>query len=201
MILTHPQADHMLGLIDVLARYDVRHVLEGPGVETSFAEIAWRDAVRNEGVAVDIASEGGAFDLGDGVRLDVLGPGLGEASDTQINNTGAVVRISWHEVSFLLTADIEAKAERALLNDGVDLHATVLKVGHHGSKTSSSAEFLAGVQPQVSVVSSGKNNPFGHPAPEVVDRLAEYGPVYNTADVGPAQFETDGYAWNVSTGR
>ena len=201
MILTHPQADHMLGLIDVLARYDVRHVLEGPGVETSFAEIAWRDAVRNEGVAVDIASQGGAFDLGDGVRLDVLGPGLAEASDTQINNTGAVVRISWHEVSFLLTADIEAKAERALLNDGVDLHATVLKVGHHGSKTSSSAEFLAAVQPQVSVVSSGKNNPFGHPAPEVVDRLAEYGPVYNTADVGPAQFETDGYAWNVSTGR
>ncbi len=201
MILTHPQADHMLGLIDVLARYGVRRVLAGPGVETSFGETAWRKAVRNEGVAVDIASQGGVFDLGNGVRLDVLGPDTAEAGDSQINNTGAVVRISWHDVSFLLTADIEAKAERALLNDGVDLHATVLKVGHHGSKTSSSAEFLAAVQPQVSVVSSGKNNPFGHPAPEVVDRLSEYGPVYNTADVGPVHFETDGYVWSVSTGR
>ena len=109
--------------------------------------------------------------------------------------------IRWHDVSFLLTADIEAKAERALLRDGVELHATVLKVGHHGSKTSSTREFLDAVQPSISVVSSGKDNPFGHPAAEVVARLDEYGPVYNTAHVGPVRFETDGHRWSVSTGR
>ncbi len=201
MILTHPQADHMLGLIDVLARYDVRRVLAGPGVEASFSEATWRTAVQIEGIAVETAHQGVAFDLGDGVRLDVLAPGPAVAADPKVNNTGAVVRISWHDVSFLLTADIEQKAERALLADGVDLHATVVKVGHHGSKTSSSAEFLAAVRPQISVVSSGKYNNFGHPAPEVVDRLSKYGPVYNTADVGAVHFETDGYAWNVSTGR
>ena len=121
--------------------------------------------------------------------------------DPQLNNTGAVIRISWHDVSVLLTADIEARAEIALLNDGVDLHATMLKVGHHGSKTSSSPDFLAAVDPSVSVVSSGKDNQFGHPAPEVVDRLAAYGPVYNTADAGPVRFETDGYRWRVDSDR
>jgi competence protein ComEC len=201
MLLTHPQADHLDGLIDVLARYDVRRVLAGPGVTASVGSSVWRHAVREEGVAIEIARQGMAIDLGDGARLDVLGPDDAEAADPQLNNTGAVVRITWHDVSFLLTADIEARAERALLADGVDLRATVLKVGHHGSKTSSTGEFLAAIQPAVSVVSSGKDNPFGHPAPEVVERLTQYGSVYNTADVGPVHFETDGHQWFVSTGR
>lgn len=201
MIATHPQADHLVGLIDVLARYDVRRVLAGPGVQASLAERTWRDAVGAEGVSIETAQQGMAFDLGDGVRLDVLGPDATEATDPQVNNTGAVVRVSWRDVSFLLTADIEAKAERALLDGGVALHATALKVGHHGSNTSSSADFLVAVRPQLSVVSSGKDNPFGHPAPEVVDRLSAYGPVYNTAEAGPVRFETDGRRWFVSTGR
>lgn len=201
MVLTHPQADHATGLIDVVDRYDVRRVLAGPGVKSSTAFRTWRDAVRAEGRTVETATQGVSLDLGDGVRLDVLGPDAAESTDPQVNNTGAVVRISWRAVSFLLAADIEAKAERALLGDGIDLRATVLKVGHHGSKTSSAREFLDAVQPSVSVVSSGKGNIFGHPAAEVVARLDEYGPVYNTADVGPVRFETDGHRWSVSTGR
>ena len=201
VLLTHPQADHATGLIDVLARYDVRRVLGGPGVQSSTVFRTWRDAVRAEGRAIETAKQGVALDLGEGVRLEVLGPDAAGAADPKINNTGAVVRVTWHDVSFLLTADIEAKAERALLRDGVELHATVLKVGHHGSKTSSTREFLDAVQPSISVVSSGKDNPFGHPAAEVVARLDDYGPVYNTADVGPVRFETDGHRWSVSTGR
>ena len=201
MVLTHPQADHMDGLIDVFARYDVKRIVAGPGVQRSAGSVAWRAAAAAERVTVETTGQGVALDLGEGVWLDVLGPDAEEVADRQINNTGAVIRIAWRDVSVLLTADIEARAERALLNDGVDLRATMLKVGHHGSKTSSSSEFLAAVQPAISVVSSGKNNPFGHPAPDVVDRLAEYGPVYNTADVGPVRFETDGHRWRVETGR
>jgi competence protein ComEC len=201
MVLTHPQADHMDGLIDVFARYDVGRVIAGPGVQASAGWTAWHDAARGEGVTVENAVQGMALDLGDGVRLDVLGPDAAEAADPKINNTGVVIRVAWLDVSILLTADIEARAERALLNDGVDLGATMLKVGHHGSKTSSTPEFLAAVNPAVSVVSSGKDNPFGHPAPEVVDRLAGYGPVYNTADAGPVHFETDGHRWRITAGR
>ena len=192
VVLTHPQADHLDGLFGVLDRYDVRRVLAGPGVEPSLAYRTWLAATREEGVAIEVAHQGVTFDLGDGVRMEVLGPDDAEAIDPAINNTGAVVRISWRDVSFLLTGDIEAKAEQALLADGIDLRATVLKVGHHGSKTSSTRAFLDAVQPSVSVVSSGKDNQFGHPAAEVVDRLDDYGPVYNTAYDGAVHFETDG---------
>lgn len=184
MLLTHPQADHMTGLLDVLDRYDVRRVLAGPGVDRSTTYGAWLDAVRAEGTSVETVRQGRVFDLDYGVRIEVLGPDPVEAVDPQVNNTGAVLRVSWRDVSFLLPADIEAMAERALLTDGADLRATVLKVPHHGSKTSSTRAFLDAVRPSYAVVSSGKDNAFGHPAPEVVDRLDDYAQVFNTPAPG-----------------
>ena len=201
MVLTHPQADHVNGLVDVLDRYDVRRVLAGPGQQQSAGYDAWLAGVKREGLRIETAAQGTSIDLGDGARLEVLGPDATEAADPEVNNTGAVIRVSWHDVSFLLTADIQAKAERALLDDGIDLHATVLKVPHHGSDTSSTAEFLAAVAPQVSAVSTGKDNVFGHPRPDVVARLAAYGPVYNTAAAGTIDFETDGHKLWVRTSK
>ncbi|MDP9235915.1 MAG: DNA internalization-related competence protein ComEC/Rec2 [Chloroflexota bacterium] len=193
MVLTHPQADHALGLLDVLARYDVRRIIAGPGVERSATYRAWSSAALDEGPPIETAHQGMQFDLGDGVVMDVLGPDDTEAAATEINNTGVVLKITWHEVSFLLTADIQAQAERALLSDGVDLHATVLKVGHHGSATSSTREFLDAVRPSIAAISSGRDNVFGLPNKGVVERLNEYAPVYNTAADGALHFETDGY--------
>ncbi len=192
VVLTHPQADHLTGLLDVLDRYDVRCVLAGPGVQRSAAYRAWLDAVRSEGTPVETARQGMSIDLGRGARLDVLGPDDAEAADQQLNNTGAVVRVSWGGVRFLMTADIEAEAERALIADGVDLRADVLKVAHHGSATSSSRAFLDAVRPRLSVVSAGRDNRFSHPRPEVIARLEEYGPVLTTAADGAVRFETDG---------
>ena len=123
------------------------------------------------------------------------------AADPGPNTTSLIVRIVWGEVSFLLNGDMEVKGERALLASGADVRATVLKVGHHGSLTSSSAEFLAAVQPQVSVISAGKDNQFAHPRPEIVDRVDDYGPVYTTAEVGAIRFETDGQRLWVSTAK
>ena len=199
VVLTHPQTDHGLGLLDVLRRYDVRRVLADPRVTASPLSFAWAGAVRDEGRTVEAARQGMTFDLGGGVRMDVLGPDAAMAADSQLNNTGVVLRISLGETSFLLTADIQADAERALLADGVDLHATVLKVPHHGSRTSSTRAFLDAVQPAVSVVSAGLDNPFGHPAPDVVARLREYGDVYVTARSGAVHFETDGHTLSVRT--
>lgn len=201
LVLTHPQADHALGLLDVLERYDVREVLAGPAVEQSATYRAWRGAIENEGARVEIARQGMRFDLGDGAVMDVLGPDDREATNAQINNTGVVLKVSWRDVSFLLTADIDANGERALLDDGVDLKSTVLKVPHHGSSNSSTPGFLAAVEPNVSVVSSGQNNPFGHPAGAVVERLDAYGPLYNTATSGSVHFETDGYQLWIDTQR
>jgi len=201
LVLTHPQADHALGLLDVLARYDVTRIVAGPGAEPSATYRAWLESVAGEGTPLQTAREGDAFDLGDGVRIDVLAPDATMAADARINNTGAVLRVSWRDISFLLTGDIEAAAERAMLSDGVELRANVLKVAHHGSATSSTRAFLDAVQPQIAVVMSGADNPFGLPAPEVVSRIQEYADVYNTATDGAVHVETDGHRLWVSTSR
>jgi competence protein ComEC len=177
-------------------------VIAGPGLQSSAGYRTWLASVGDQGLRIEIARPGMSVDFGDGARLDVIGPDPAMAADLELNNTGVVMRVSLGDVSFLLTADIEARAERALLTDGVDLRATVLKVPHHGSRTSSTQEFLAAVQPEVAAVSTGKDNQFGHPAPDVVKRIEDCcGPVYDTAVSGAIHFETDGTRLWVSTAR
>lgn len=190
MVNTHPQADHLYGLIDVLGRFDVQAVIPGNG-DDSIAPSAWHLAIEREDVVVERAISGDVLDLGDGVTMEVLWA-PDDALAGNINNTSLVLKLRWREVSVLLTGDIEAVAEKALLASGVDLQATALKVAHHGSRTSSTRAFLDAVAPQVSVISAGANNTHGHPAPEVVDRLDDYGPVFVTATEGTVTFETDG---------
>ncbi|HZP58294.1 MAG TPA: ComEC/Rec2 family competence protein, partial [Dehalococcoidia bacterium] len=200
MVLTHPNADHQAGLIDVLARYDVRSVLSGPAVERGAVPQAWAQAVADEGAPVQVARAGMSFDLGSGARLDVLGPDEAMAA-ADVNDTGVVLRLTYGDVRMLFTADIGADAERALLADGADLRADVLKVAHHGSATSSTARFLDAVRPRLALVSAGRDNPFGHPAPETVQRLQAYAAVYNTADHGALRIETDGRTLRLRTDR
>ena len=192
VVLTHPQADHGTGLLDVFQRYDVERVLarEPSEPSTLFAELD--DAIVDEDASMIEALAGDSLDLGDGVRMDVLWPPADLPADSTGNNNGIVLMLSYNEVRFLLSADIEAPAEEALAAAGADLRATVLKVAHHGSKTSSTRAFLDAVAPQVAVVSAGLDNQYGHPAPGVVARLDDYGTVYTTAGSGDVHFETDG---------
>jgi competence protein ComEC len=190
VLLTHPQADHATGLLGVFDRYDVRSFASAGAEGGSMAEAALHHATDREGIDAGVVAAGDAFDLGDGVRLEVLWPQRGEAIDG--NDGSLVLRLSWGDVRFLLTGDIEAAAEERLIASGADLRATVLKVAHHGSRTSSAVAFIDLVDPQVSVISAGAENPFGHPAPDVVERLAATSAVYVTAADGAVHFETDG---------
>ncbi len=153
---------------------------------------AWDDALEDEGVAAEVAIVGRTFDLGDGVLLEVIAPDEATATSASVNDTATVVRLSFGDVSFLLTGDIEAAGEQALIERGGDLSATVLKVAHHGSSTSTGAAFLDAVQPSVAVISAGRDNSFGHPRSDVVARLEQYADVYTTADVGSVHIRTDG---------
>jgi competence protein ComEC len=199
MILTHPQADHLTGLVDVLDRYVVRRVLAVEGADSSILADDWKEAIDGEGIITEHPVPGSLFELGSGVRMEVFGPARDLAGDAKLNNTSIVVRITWRDVSFLLTGDIEAKAEHSLVARGVELRSTVLKVAHHGSATSSTAEFLEAVQPSVAVVSAGESNRFGHPREDVVDRLDDYAAVLTTAESGSVHFETDGKRLWIST--
>lgn len=193
VVLTHPQADHATGLIDVFARYDVRRVAGGlASGDAGIVERAFMAAAVREGRDIEYVRAGTTFDLGGGVLLEVLAPTGATASDASPNNRAVVLRLVYGDVSFLLTGDIEADAESALIASGADLSATVLKVPHHGSATSSTQAFLDAVQPSVSVVSAGRDNRYGHPRAEVVARLDAYGPVLTTATSGAIHFESDG---------
>jgi competence protein ComEC len=142
--------------------------------------------------------EGKQLDLGRNIRITVLNPpgNLHKGTEDDANNNSIVLKLTWDEVSFLLTSDISVDAERYLTEKRADLHSDILKVGHHGSKGSTSDEFLVIVNPSAAVISCGAVNRFGHPNKEVTDRLEERigsSNVFVTATRGTVEFTTDGH--------
>ena len=207
LILTHPHDDHVAGLNEILRRYRVSNVLSrAPDDFDSAAYAVWRGMVAREGANVVVARPGAAFEFADGVRVETLWPPdallSGTASD--VDNASVAVRIVYGERGFLLTGDLFADGERRLVESGRALRSDVLKIAHHGSATSSSREMLEAVAPSAAVISAGADNPFGHPSPEVLERLKEYVPpsrVFVTSERGAITFETDGESLWVRTER
>ena len=197
MICTQPQADHITGLVEVLQRYEVKQVLE-PGVcYNSCVYQEWLALVEEKEIKHDMAKAGQEIDLGRGIKMEVLNPPgqFFEGTSADVDNNGVVLKLSWGEISFLLTADIRWEGEFELIKQRANLRSSVIKVAHHGSKTSATPQFLAVVDPEVAVISVGANNTFGHPSPEVVERLeGRLGEdnVYLTSQNGTIEFITDG---------
>jgi competence protein ComEC len=197
VVCTQPQADHITGLVEVLRRYTVGQVLESGVSYNSTIYQEWCNLVEDKGIKHNSACAGQEIDLGDGIRMEVLNPptSLWEGTSDDVDNNDVVLRLSWNNVSFLLTADIRADVESELIGQRANLSSTVLKVAHHGSDTSTSEHFLAAVDPELAVICVGADNPFGHPRPEVMDRLtASVGAdnVYRTDEKGTVEFITDG---------
>jgi competence protein ComEC len=197
VVCTQPQADHVTGLVDVLQRYNVKQVLE-PGISyNSSIYQEWLRLIEDKDIEYNMARAGQEIDLGNGIKIEVLNPpeSLWEGTSDDADNNGVVLRLSWGKVSFLFTADIREEIEFELIGQRASLKSTVLKVAHHGSKTSTTSQFLAAVDPEVAVISVGANNTFGHPSPEVwerlIDRLGE-DDVYHTDEDGTIEFITDG---------
>lgn len=175
VVLTHPDEDHFRGLVEVLRRYDVDTVVQGGGVSENPLYLEWKKVLDGKDTRRVTAVRGQTIFLGPATRLEVLGPPSEPviATGSPTNDNGVVLRLSDGEVSFLLTADIEVEAEDRLLTDGAPLKSTVLKVAHHGSRTSTTPRFLSAVSPAVAVISAGADNPHGHPNPDVTARLAD----------------------------
>jgi len=198
VVLTHPQDDHLLGLVEVLSRYKVGQILE-PGFEQDTpAYREWLRLIEEKDIDRTIAHAGQQVELGNGITIEVLHPQeeFLEGTNSDVNENSIVLRLVRDEVSFLLTGDIEEEAEWQLLHQhGIELKVTVLKVAHHGSATSTTPSFLVAVSPQVAVISVSEDNRFGHPSAEVMARLNERlggDNVYLTAESGTITFTTDG---------
>jgi len=197
VVCTQPQADHITGLVEVLQRYKVKQVLE-PGVSyNSSIYQEWCNLVEEKQIKRDIAQAGQEIDLGNGIKMEVLNPPatLFKGTSADVDNNGVVLKLSWGEASFLFTADIREEAEFELIGQRANLKSTALKVSHHGSKTSTTSQFLGAVDPEVAVICVGADNPFGHPNPEVLERLTDRlgeDNVYRTDEDSTIEFITDG---------
>jgi len=196
VILTHPSADHATGLVEVLNRYQVKQVLYPDLDFKSDVYDEWLRLVVEKDIKCTLAQAGQQIDLGE-VVIRVLNPQIPLLTGTEsdIDNNGVVLHISMGEMSFLLTADIMWEAEFELIARRANLTSTVLKVAHHGSDTSTTPEFLAVVNPRLAVISVGKDNPFGHPTPEVMERLEQKlgsGNIFRTDNHSTIEFITDG---------
>lgn len=192
-IFTHPHEDHIGGADRVFAQYDVAHVLLSDDAEPTASYEHLLHAIDAEGCDVSLACPGQTYALGDGT-LTILGPADTAAFDG--NNASILVRFDFGNTSFLFTGDAEEEAEAAALARSPDaLDADVLKVGHHGSSTSSTEPFLRSVTPSVAVISCGAYNDYGHPHSAVTDRLAAHTPhIFRTDTNGSIRIYTDGTA-------
>jgi competence protein ComEC len=174
VVLTHPDGDHLTGLLAVLDRYQVGRVLDTSLTDVTPLAASWRDRLAKSRIPRTIAQRGMRIQIGNAM-LTVLHPGskplTGAASDD--NNNAIVLRVDYGPTSLLLTGDAESEAEADMLKAELPLQADLLKIGHHGSNGSTSAPFLMAVTPRVAVIQVGAENSFGHPAPEVLKRLMD----------------------------
>jgi competence protein ComEC len=200
VLLTHPESDHVTGLIAVLERYRVDTVVFREMEMESATYERWLEVVAGEGAAVYQGEAGLRLALDEGLEMVVLHPGVGMWEDA--NNNSVVTRLTYGQVSLLLTGDIEAEVERQLVGAqrAAPLQSTVLKVPHHGSCSSTTQAFLDAVDPEVAIISVGADNRFGHPCDEVLERL-EGLPVYRTDEQGAIEIVSDGMQMQVETER
>ena len=200
VIASHPHADHIAGLIDVLGRYNVKSIVEAKEVYDSPQYTAWEDAVSGEGAYNIEAIAGKIIDFGDGVILKLLYP-FQSVAGTQTktpHDDMVVAMLEYGSFRVLLAGDMEAKIENKLMFMGDDLRADVLKIGHHGSKTSSSENFLRAVNPKLGFIEVGKDNQYHLPSPDILQRLEDFGIKYYRTDVdGDTEIISDGDKYQI----
>ncbi len=173
VILTHPDLDHLAGLIDVLRNYKVEIFLENGQVADTNIFRELESVLQQKQIKRKVALEGSEFSIGEELSFKVFNPDKVETRDVNRNENSIVLRMEFGENSFLFTGDATNKTEIDMIDDRENVDADWLKLGHHGSKHSSSLNFLKEVSPQVAIASAGKNNRYKHPNKEVVDALNE----------------------------
>jgi competence protein ComEC len=190
MIATHPDADHIGGLDTVLKNIKIDNVYTPKVTSNTKTYEDFIMAVKDKGLKLKEAKEGVSIDL-QGVIAKFVGPV--KTYGTETNDWSAVLKLTYGKNSFLFTGDAPILSEHDMIASGEDLHADVLKVGHHGAKTATSQAFLDAVKPKYAVISVGKGNDYGHPTAEVLNRLHQnHVETYRTDEIGTVEAISDG---------
>lgn len=198
LVATHPHADHIGGMLTLIEHYDIGQVLMPDKKVQSAVYKNLMDAISSRGIPVTEAYAGYEFSLGN-ARCTVVSPDAD--ADKDANNESVVILLDFYDSEFLFTGDMEKWAENEVLDAHYYVDADVLKVAHHGSSTSSSQAFLDAVTPEYAVISCGRDNKYGHPHPETLERLEAAGAkIYRTDEAGDILFSSDGQTLTVQTG-
>jgi len=194
MVATHPHTDHIGGLIAVLDAFVVNEIWLNGDTTTSQTYSQFMSAVNSEGAEMFTARRGGTIQAGN-LTFNVLNPA--SLSGT-INNNSIVLSLSYGQVDFLFTGDAEQEAEASMLAEGIVPDVEILKVGHHGSRTASSTQFLQAAEPECAIYMAGQGNSYGHPHQETIASLCEVGAeIYGTDIHGTVIVATDGVTYSV----
>ncbi len=191
LVATHPHADHIGGMAQIIDSYDIGSIYMPDMQSDSKTYRKLRDTIEERGITLTTAFAGETFDLG-GAKCTIVSPD--KDADKDANNESVMLMVDYLDTEFLFTGDAEKWAESEVLKAGYFIDADVLKVGHHGSHTSTSEAFLQAVSPVYAVISCGKDNSYGHPHEETIDLLDEYGIDTLRTDVsGDVLFLSDGH--------
>ncbi len=193
LVVTNPDADHYEGFISLLDKYSVDVVLE-PGTANPYpAYGVLEDKIRQKGIQKILARRGQKIDIGGGAYIEILFPDR-DVSGLSSNDGSIVARLVYGKTSVLLQGDSTEKIEHYLVSTyNEDIKSTILKVGHHGSRTSTSREYVEKAKPEIAVISSGRNNDYGHPHKETLETLRSLNiPAYDTCNNGDLIFVSDG---------
>lgn len=194
IIATHPHSDHIGGLPEVIEEFGIDNIimprLTKEQTPTTKTYTRMLEEIKASGAKVISAKVGSTYTLGE-ASFEILGPVSDSAED--LNSMSVVAKVTHGENSFLFMGDAESDEEREIIGAGVDLDADVLKMGHHGSNTSSCKEFLAEVTPEICVIMCGEDNDYGHPHKEPLERLKKYtNEIYRTDICGDIVISSDG---------
>lgn len=185
IILTHPDADHITGVVELVKRYHVTQLITTALPATKPLHQELLALIASQGIQHTVVSAGDRIQLSDQEYLQVLYPAAATPLTTlSTNNTSMILEYHGHHITLLVTGDIEAPVEDEVAVQGVLQDVDILKVAHHGSKTSSTAEFLAATTPEICMIEVGKDNQYGHPHAEVLARLQAYCQIRRTDQEG-----------------
>ncbi len=194
IIITNPDADHIGGFLDVLKKYKVGEVFESGTLTDTKTYQNLEAEIKKQNIPNTLARRGMRLDLGGGAVIDILFPDQ-DVADWTSNDGSVVAKLIYGATSVMLTGDATVKTEGLILRENLKdaLHSTILKVGHHGSHSSTSPEFVKAVSPTYAIISDGKDNKYGHPHPETLDTLTKSGvKIFRTDLLGTIIMKSDG---------
>ena len=189
LVVSHWHDDHMMGFVELLEKYRVKNILVTAHQPDHLLYNVFVESIKAKNLQLQIVKAGESFVLSDDLYFRIL---LADSHHEDFNENSIVIKLSYKNRDFLFTGDLGIEGEEKLLKMGFDLSADYLKVGHHGSKYSSSDKFLQAVGPEICIIQSGQDNKFGHPHQEVIENLEEVGcQIRDTQDEGVISYYID----------